>query len=73
MASRAVSAEVAGEVGRVMANVGDAVAVDEILMFIECMKMDIPVLAPWAGAVRTIHVQEGALVEEGQLLVELET
>lgn len=72
MASRAVFAEVAGVVGRVMARVGDAISVDETLMFIECMKMDIPVLAPWTGVVRTIDVQEGTLVEEGQLLVDLE-
>jgi len=73
MTTRRVTAEVAGTVWKLAVAVGDQVAVDDPLIVIECMKMEIPAASPWAGKVAAIHVAEGGLIEEGQLLVELET
>jgi biotin carboxyl carrier protein len=72
MAVRRITAEVAGAVSEVVVGLGDAVGAEDTVIFIECMKMQLPVVSPWAGTVRAIHVEPGALVEEGQALVDLE-
>jgi acetyl-CoA carboxylase biotin carboxyl carrier protein len=42
-------------------------------MLIESMKMEIPVFAPEAGAVAEILVAEGDMVEDGGLVMRLDT
>jgi acetyl-CoA carboxylase biotin carboxyl carrier protein len=37
-------------------------------MILESMKMEIPVLAPKAGTIREIKVNEGEAIAEGQLV-----
>jgi acetyl-CoA carboxylase biotin carboxyl carrier protein len=66
MATFRVHCEVAGKVVRVEARAGAAVAADDTLLLIECMKMEIPVPAPAAGVLEALHVAEGEQVEEGQ-------
>jgi acetyl-CoA carboxylase biotin carboxyl carrier protein len=66
MATFRVHCEVAGKVVRIEARAGAAVAADDTLLLIECMKMEIPVPAPAAGVLEALHVAEGEQVEEGQ-------
>jgi acetyl-CoA carboxylase biotin carboxyl carrier protein len=40
----------------------------DTLMVLESMKMEIPVLAESAGAVRELHVVEGEVLQEGDLI-----
>lgn len=72
MAIRKIPAEIAGLVSEVVVKIGDAVAAEDTLIMIECMKMLLPVATPWKGIVRAIHVDTGDAVQEGQVLVELE-
>jgi biotin carboxyl carrier protein len=51
---------------------GAQVAVDDVLMILESMKMEVPVTAPVAGRVRSVAVAEGADVQEDDLLVVLD-
>ena len=51
---------------------GAAVAADDVLLILESMKMEVPVVAPAAGRVRQVVVAEGASVEEDELLVVLD-
>jgi acetyl-CoA carboxylase biotin carboxyl carrier protein len=67
-----VKAELVGSVWKVTTQVGDQVAVDDVLLILESMKMEIPVMAPRAGTVREIRVKETEVVKEGQVLVVLE-
>jgi len=67
-----VTAELTGNLWKVVVREGQQVGVDEILMILESMKMEIPVNAPKAGRVSRIHVQEGQTVQEGQLLAEID-
>lgn len=69
---RKITAEVAGAVSEVLVAVGQAIAAEDTVVFVECMKMQLPVVASWGGVVRAICVEPGAIVEEGQVLVELE-
>ena len=47
-------------------------AADDVLMILESMKMEVPVVAPAAGRVRSLAVAEGASVDEDDLLVVLD-
>jgi acetyl-CoA carboxylase biotin carboxyl carrier protein len=67
-----VTAELTGNLWKIVASEGQQVAADETLMILESMKMEIPVTAPKAGRVARIHVKEGQTVQEGQLLAELD-
>ena len=40
-------------------------------MILESMKMEIPMLVEFAGTVTAIHVSEGDVVQEGDIVVEL--
>lgn len=66
MATFRVHCEVAGKVARIEAQAGARVESDETLLFIECMKMEIPVAAPAAGVLEALLVAEGEPVAEGQ-------
>ena len=67
-----VTAELTGNLWKIVVREGQQVGVDETLMILESMKMEIPVNAPKAGRVGRIHVQEGQTVQEGQLLAEID-
>jgi len=52
----------------VVAAEGDQVADGDTLVILESMKMEIPVLAEAAGTITTMHVAEGDVVQEGDLI-----
>jgi len=70
--STAVEAQVAGNLWKIEKSVGDNVAVDDVIMIIESMKMEIPVEAPCAGKICEIRVEEGETIEEGAVLARIE-
>ena len=51
---------------------GDLVKAGDVLVILESMKMEIPLLAPRDGAVREVRVQPGSPVRAGQRVVVLE-
>ncbi len=67
-----VRAEMAATVWKVVAAEGDAVGPDDVLLILESMKMEIPVVAEATGTVRSLPVPEGALVQEGDVLAVLD-
>ena len=68
MARIEVESEIAGNVWKVEVAVGDSVAVGDVLIILESMKMEIPVESPAAGKVAEILVAPEDAVEEDQLL-----
>lgn len=60
-----------GVVVSVPVSVGQKVAVGEVLMVIEAMKMEHTITAPHAGTVQAIHFARGDRVPEGSPLLEL--
>jgi biotin carboxyl carrier protein len=66
MAAQTVRGDVAGRVWKVFVKPGDRVAADDTLVILESMKMEIPVVAPCAGTVSAILVEEGQEVQEDQ-------
>lgn len=53
-------------------DVGARVAAGDVLVILESMKMEIPLLAPSAGVVREVRVQPGSAVRAGQRVVVLD-
>ena len=60
--------EVAGKVWKIEAQVGAKLAADEVILVIESMKMEIPVVAPRAGKLLELQVKESDTVAEGQVV-----
>jgi biotin carboxyl carrier protein len=63
-----VTAEVAGKVWKIEARAGAMLATEEVILFLESMKMEIPVVAPAAGTLLEILVAEGDVVGEGDVI-----
>ncbi len=66
-----VRAEMVANVWKVVAAEGDHVDDGDILVILESMKMEIPVMAESSGVVTTMHVAEGDLVQEGDLIASI--
>ncbi|WP_416897080.1 MAG: biotin/lipoyl-binding carrier protein [Minwuia sp.] len=68
-----VKSEIAGKVWKMVAAVGDSVDEDDEIVILESMKMEIPVVAPKAGRIAEILVEEGESIQEDQIIARLET
>ena len=67
-----VTAPMPGTVIRVLVEPGAEVAPRQPLVVIEAMKMETPLVSPFAATVRAVHVAEGDRVGSGAVLVELD-
>jgi biotin carboxyl carrier protein len=67
-----VIAPMVGKVLAIECKVGDKVAEDDILLTMEAMKMEIPVVAPSSGVVKEVKVAVGESVEADAPLIVLE-
>jgi len=69
---QSVDSHIAGNLWQVQVETGSRVQAGDVLVILESMKMEIPLLAPMAGLVREIRVQPGSAVRAGQRVVVLE-
>jgi biotin carboxyl carrier protein len=72
MAEIRVPSELNAVVWKIEAAAGSAVGEGDTLIVLEAMKMEIPVMAPRAGTVKSVLVEEKQQVAEGQALVILQ-
>lgn len=66
-----VTSPLPGTVLRLVKNAGDTVAVGEVVMIVESMKMENEVVAPEAGRIASIAVAAGSAINTGDLLFTL--
>ena len=66
-----VIAPITGLIWKIRVATGDTVAVEQVVVVIESMKLEIPVESEHAGVVSRIAVAEGDAVMEGDVLIEL--
>jgi biotin carboxyl carrier protein len=66
-----VRSEMVANVWKVLVKAGDQVSAGDPLVILESMKMEIPVEAPQAGSVTEVAVQEGGVVQEGDVIAVL--
>ena len=71
-AESALTAPMPGTVIKVLAAPGDKVEQRQTLLVLEAMKMETPVVSPYAATVKAVHVAEGDRVAGGAVLVELD-
>ena len=71
MARKEIKSEITGSVWKILKKPGDTVGSEDALMILESMKMEIPVLAESAGTVTALHVGEGDVVQEGDVIAEI--
>ena len=67
--NKEIKAQFPGTVWKVEVTPGDVVERDDDLVILECMKMEIPLVADARGRVSEVRCAEGDVVEEGQVLV----
>ena len=68
MAVEEIHAEMVSSVWKVLVQPGAPVAAGDTLVILESMKMEIPVIAESDGVVQQIAVNEGDVVQEGDLI-----
>jgi acetyl-CoA carboxylase biotin carboxyl carrier protein len=66
-----VRAEMVANVWKVLVSPGDHVDDGDTLVILESMKMEIPILAEESGTVTKLHVAEGDVVQEDELIAEI--
>ncbi|MEV4538042.1 biotin/lipoyl-binding carrier protein [Asanoa sp. NPDC049518] len=67
-----IRAEMVANVWKVVAAPGDTVAEGDTLVILESMKMEIPVIAESGGTLAQLAVNEGDVVQEGDLIAVIE-
>ncbi|MGD0701760.1 MAG: biotin/lipoyl-binding carrier protein [Trebonia sp.] len=66
-----VRAEMVANVWKVLVSEGDHVDEGDTLVILESMKMEIPLLSEESGTVTKLHVAEGDVVQEDDLIAEI--
>lgn len=71
-ATSEILAEMVASVLSISVSVDDQVGPGDVVMLLESMKMEIPVMVEAAGVVREIRVVAGDVIQEGDVLAVLE-
>ena len=72
MALIGVASVVTGSVWKIEASVGQRLEPGDVIMILESMKMEIPVIAEDGGVLRELRVSETMAVTEGQIVAVIE-
>jgi acetyl-CoA carboxylase biotin carboxyl carrier protein len=67
-----IVSNMAGVVLEFLVKPGEQISIDQDVVMLESMKMQIPVQATVNGMVKTLKVNEGDFVNEGDVLLEVE-
>jgi acetyl-CoA carboxylase biotin carboxyl carrier protein len=67
-----VLAEMVANVWKILVAPGHMVGEGDPLVILESMKMEIPVESPLTGTVTDVRVQEGGVVQEGDVIAVVE-
>lgn len=68
-----IKTTMAGNVWKIQVGKGDAVQIGQEVVILESMKMEIPITAEMEGTVEELLVEEGAFVNEEDVLMKLKT
>lgn len=67
-----IQSNMAGNVWKVLVNIGDTVSEGQDVVILESMKMEIPIAAEVSGVVKEIKINEGDFVNEEEDLIVVE-
>jgi acetyl-CoA carboxylase biotin carboxyl carrier protein len=63
-----VRAEMVANVWKIVAAQGDTISEGDTIVILESMKMEIPVLAETSGTLSELKVEEGQVIQEGDVI-----
>ena len=63
-----ICAEMVANVWKIVAAEGDVLEAGDTIVILESMKMEIPVIAEFAGTLEALRVAEGEVVQEGDII-----
>lgn len=72
LSQKELTAPMAGTIVKIQAHDGDIVEQRQVLVILSAMKMEHAIAAPYAGKIRHVYYQEGAVVKGGATIVEME-
>ncbi len=67
-----VQAPMPGKICEVKVKAGDTVVEDQEILVLEAMKMEMPIVAPAGGTVKSVNCTAGDAVQGGDILVAIE-
>ena len=67
-----VRSQIKAIVWKVLKETGDTVKIDDEIIILESMKMEIPISSELNGKIKSVEVNEGDEVDEGQVVAILE-
>jgi len=67
-----IRSQIKAIVWKVLKETGDTVKIDDEIIILESMKMEIPISSELNGKIKSIEVNEGDEVDEGQVVAILE-
>ncbi|MGY8989681.1 MAG: biotin/lipoyl-containing protein, partial [Flavobacteriales bacterium] len=67
-----IGAPLQGKLIGIKVKKGDKIKTDQPLFFLEAMKMESSVLATRDGTVKKVHIPEGDMVQQNDMVIELE-
>ena len=67
-----VYSNMAGVVLEYLVQPGEQISIDQDVVILESMKMQIPIQSTVSGVVKTLKVNIGAFVDDGDVLIEVE-
>jgi glutaconyl-CoA/methylmalonyl-CoA decarboxylase subunit gamma len=70
--AKTLQSPIAGSVIQVNVKVGERVAINQVLIVMEAMKMETNIAAPSEGVIKAVRVSQGDSVRQGQALIEFE-
>ena len=72
MSETKIESEISGIVFKIETKVGEKITENTVIMILESMKMEFPVLSKRSGIVTEILVSEEDVISEGQILAVVE-
>ncbi len=67
-----ITAPMVGKILKIEKQIGDHVDEDDVVIVMEAMKMEIPVVSPASGTLKEIKVKPGQAVEADEVLGEVD-
>lgn len=67
-----ITAPMVGKILKIEKKIGDPVEEDEVVIVMEAMKMEIPIVAPASGTIKEIKITVGQAVKADDPLAEID-
>ena len=67
-----ITSNMAGNIWKILVNVGDDVEKEQEVVILESMKMEIPIEVEHSGKIIEIKLKEGDFVNEGDVIMTIE-